>query len=753
LEIGCGVGLLLQNLAPLYQVYRGADISSVAIGELQRWLRTQDRFQHVDLVHEQALSLVGLEPAAFDLVILNSVVQCFPDVNYLLAVLEKAVDLVPSGGQVFVGDVRHFGLLQVFHASVQLAQAEPLLSMQQLKERIALAVALEKELVIDPEFFFALRALLPRVGSVEVFLKRGQSDNELTRYRYDTVLHIGGELATAEPEQVLEWKDDSSLGTISALLAKRQLASLCIRNIPNRRLSRDLAAARILKARIEQCNVAELRRLIKRDEIGNADPEAFWALGERQGYETKVSWMSGSQEGRFNVLFVDRARASNTALAVHHRSPSFSWRPLITYANDPSMRMRGRQLSSQLRETLQASLPDYMVPSAFVVLDCLPLTLNGKLDRKALPAPDLTPTTGRRAARSPREEILCSLFSEVLRVERVGIDDQFFKLGGDSIMAIQLVSRAREAGLVITPRAVFEHQSVATLAAVATPVQETAPDPPDNPIGGLPLTPIMHWLRERGGPIDRFNQPMLLQVPAGLRHDHLIAALQTLLDHHDALRLRLVAPAERGEWRLEVEPPGALMAASCSRRIDVCGLDDETRRACVSEHAKAAASRLDPKAGAMLQVVWFDAGAKEPGRLLLRIHYLAVDGVSWRILIPDLAAAWKAIAMGQVPTLAARRTSFRHWAQRLAARAMDPGLAEGLDFWTDMLSKPALSLVDSSLDPARETAATTRQLTLTLPSTATGPLLTTVPAAFHSGFGDCGLEPASWRGCRQCGVA
>jgi Condensation domain/Phosphopantetheine attachment site len=206
---------------------------------------------------------------------------------------------------------------------------------------------------------------------------------------------------------------------------------------------------------------------------------------------------------------------------------------------------------------LQASLPDYMVPSAFVVLDHLPLTPNGKLDRKALPAPDLTPTTVRRAPRSSQEQMLCALFAEVLGIECVGIDDNFFKLGGDSIVSIQLVSRARNAGLVFTPRAVFEHQTVRGLAAVATPVQETAPNPPDNPIGGLPPTPIMRWLRERGGPIERFNQAILLQVPAGLRHDHLIAALQTLLDHHDALRLRVVTPGGHGEWSLEVAPPGA----------------------------------------------------------------------------------------------------------------------------------------------------------------------------------------------------
>ena len=228
--------------------------------------------------------------------------------------------------------------------------------------------------------------------------------------------------------------------------------------------------------------------------------------------------------------------------------------------------------TAALRAHLAQSLPDYMVPSGFVVLERLPLTPNGKLDRLALPAPELTPAR-IRAPRTPQEDILCGLFAEVLGLERVGIDDNFFALGGDSIMSIQLVSRARKAGLVITARAVFGHQTVAALAGVATLVEEAASTLPDVAIGALPATPIMRWLLERGGPIDRFNQAMLLQVPAGLREDELIAALQTVLDHHDALRLCVAGAAGSGEWNLEVAPAGAVCAGDCLRRIDICGLD------------------------------------------------------------------------------------------------------------------------------------------------------------------------------------
>src|SRR5207237_72794 len=207
------------------------------------------------------------------------------------------------------------------------------------------------------------------------------------------------------------------------------------------------------------------------------------------------------------------------------------------------------------------------------------------------------------------------------------------------------------AGLVITPRAVFQHQTVAALAAMAGVVQETAAALPDLAVGALPATPIMRWLAERGGPLERFNQAMLLQVPAGLREEHLVAALQALLEHHDALRLRMVGAGTGAEWTFDVAPAEAMQAAACLHRVDVAGMDEAALRAALSAQALAAELRLAPAEGMMVQAVWFDAGEQRTGRLLLTIHHLAVDGVSWRILVPDLAAAWAAIARGEAPSL------------------------------------------------------------------------------------------------------
>ena len=217
--------------------------------------------------------------------------------------------------------------------------------------------------------------------------------------------------------------------------------------------------------------------------------------------------------------------------------------------------------TAALRAALSRQLPDYMVPSALVVLERLPLTPNGKLDRRALPAPELGSAHTHRAPRTPQETILCGLFAEVLGLDRVGIDDNFFELGGDSIVSIQLVSRARRAGLSITPRMVFQHQTVEALAAAARCRGGAAASALSEAerarlaVGLLPATPIMRWLKERGGPLDGFSQSMLLQVPAGLSQEHLTAALAAVLDHHDALRLRLTL-ARWADARREMEIGG-----------------------------------------------------------------------------------------------------------------------------------------------------------------------------------------------------
>ncbi|MGW1893056.1 amino acid adenylation domain-containing protein, partial [Streptomyces sp. NPDC002004] len=394
---------------------------------------------------------------------------------------------------------------------------------------------------------------------------------------------------------------------------------------------------------------------------------------------------------------------------------------------------------AELRTHLSGALPDYMVPAAVVTLDALPLTANGKLDHKALPAPQYTSARSGGAPRTPREETLCGLFADVLGIARPGIDDSFFELGGDSISSIRLVSRARAAGLDLTVKQVFQCRTVAALAAAAG---ELAPDGgsrgADDGTGTFPMTPVMHWLYAQQGPVEGFNQSVTVRVPAALGAQRLTRAVQTWIDHHDVLRLRMTR-TDDGGWQPETAARGALPAGTVVHRVDITGLSAQERDAALTEHGERARRRLDPAGGTVVQLVWYDAGEDTPGLLHVLIHHLAVDGVSWRILLPDLQAAWEAARDDRAPVLSDVRTSFRHWARELHAQAQKPETEAGLPLWTDALSDPCSAELLPGirpLDPGADTARTVRDLTLTLPPRRLEPLLTTVPASFHASVND-----------------
>ncbi|MGW0425117.1 amino acid adenylation domain-containing protein, partial [Streptomyces sp. NPDC003015] len=398
---------------------------------------------------------------------------------------------------------------------------------------------------------------------------------------------------------------------------------------------------------------------------------------------------------------------------------------------------------AELREHLLASLPDYMVPAAFVRLDAVPLTGNGKLDRKALPAPDYAAHSTRRAPRTSREEALCALFAETLGLETVGIDDGFFDLGGDSVLSIQLVSRARGQGLVLGVRDVFEHQTVAQLAEALEAAQpENGPEQPpeQGPSGPVPLTPIMGWLTELGGAVTPFNQSVVVAVPAGLDRGRLTDALRVVLDRHDSLRLR-VGP----DWAMSVAEPGTPDAAGLLVRHHAPGLDDADAHGVLTELAAAARDRLRPAEGVVVQAVWLDRGPEQYGLLVLVAHHLAVDAVSWRLLVPDLASAYE----GREPS--PRGTSWRQWAATLRDLSEDPGVEAETEYWA--ASRDAHDGPEPALDPVRDTHARAGQVVLDLDAETTEALLTWVPGVFHADVEELlltafGLAVADWRRAR-----
>ncbi|MEN3615864.1 amino acid adenylation domain-containing protein, partial [Plantactinospora sp. ZYX-F-223] len=403
-----------------------------------------------------------------------------------------------------------------------------------------------------------------------------------------------------------------------------------------------------------------------------------------------------------------------------------------------------------IRDRVAEVLPGYMVPAVLIAVPRIPLNANGKVDRAALPAPAVMPATEGRKPQTQIEEVLTATVATLLQRPTVSPSDNFFTIGGDSIVAIQLVSRARAAGIVFTPRDVFQHQTVADLARVARVDEnsaETGPAAADG-VGEVPETPVMGWLRELGGPNAGFNQSVLLAVPPGLGLPRLTVAVQALADHHDLLRARLLRDGP--SWRLAVPPVGAVLVDDWVRRVVVQAVDGSAFRNLVAEEGERARRRLDPDAGVMAQLVWFDSGPARPGRLLVVMHHLVVDGVSWRILVPDLATAWEAVADDRPVRLDPVGTSFRRWAQTLTEHARRSERVAELELWSAVTQRPDPLAVAYPLDPARHRAGGVRSVTVPVPADLSADLLTDVPAAYHARVDDVlltalGIAVARWR--------
>ncbi|MFD9904203.1 amino acid adenylation domain-containing protein [Streptomyces sp. NPDC059063] len=405
-------------------------------------------------------------------------------------------------------------------------------------------------------------------------------------------------------------------------------------------------------------------------------------------------------------------------------------------------------LLAELPEYVRGLLPEYMVPSALVPLAEIPLTPNGKVNRLALPVPDYAQVSTGRAPRGQREETLCALFAEVLGLETVGIDDDFFASGGDSIRSIQVVARAKTRGTVVTVREIFEHRTVARLAELvdARDGGQDARGPvlaelPGGGVGWAPLTPMAAHVLALGGGIGRFSMSGLLTLPETIDRAGLVATVQAVIDRHDVLRSRL----DRKRPGLAIEPVGSVDAAALLREVPGDDAD-------VAAELDAAAGRLDPDAGVMAQFVWLTS-ATGAGRLLIVLHHLVVDGVSWRILVPDLIAAWQRIRDGRAPEGAVAGTSLRRWAHALVDEAARPERAAELPAWQEILRGDEPVLGARELDRTRDVAATVDTVRVQVPAEVTRTLLDTVPSVFRAGVDDgllagLALALARWRATR-----
>jgi SAM-dependent methyltransferase/acyl carrier protein len=481
LDVGCGTGLILFGAAGRCERYWGTDVTTSALDRLRRRVAAAGDLDGVELFPCPADRLEDLPEQRFDAVLLNSVVQYFPDEQYLLRVIEGALGRLDEGGTLVLGDIRSLPLLETFHASVQFAQAAGDLPAEQLRERARTHAADDEELVIDPEFFRALPARFAAIIEVRVLPKRGHADTEMTRFRYDVLLRTGerGEPAAA-PER-LDWTGDRlTLTALRETLTGTRPATLTVHSVPNARLREDTALVGLLDGATG--SAADLRDALASSTVDAADavdPEDLYGLAEQTGYHVELDWSGHGPDGAFDA----RLWRADAARPAPEPAPPPTERPWSAYVNGAERR-RVRTLVPKLRAALGEKVPDYMVPQAFVFLDALPLTPNGKIDRKALPAPDSGQrdlTSAYVAPRTAVEAVVAGVWAEVLEVDRVGVLDDFFDLGGHSLLSTRIVARIRDAFQVDIPlHRVFSEPTVAglsrTLVEAAAPgvVEKTA---------------------------------------------------------------------------------------------------------------------------------------------------------------------------------------------------------------------------------------------------------------------------------------
>lgn len=444
LEIGCGTGLLLFRLAPKCKKYTGLDFSSSVLDKIKEITKSKN-IVNVELLCQEAHNFDNIEANFYDVIVINSVIQYFPGVDYLLNILEKASALLKPGGKIFIGDVRNLELLNIFSMSIELKNEKNILDIDTLLKSVDKRASEEDELLLDPRFFYLLKDKIQNISNIEIQLKRGKHLNELTKYRYDVILHFDYETDETSIEEWVDYSDQGlKVADIDSLLQNNDQPVIAIKNIPNSRVSNEVKLFNFLSDEKEKISLVEaLSNFQKISKDEGIDPELLYELSEKYHRKALITSSHVGGSSLFDAVFLKR----NINKSVKFDLPALKNNTIKAYANNPLIHKYERTLVPSLKEFLMGKLPDYMIPTVFMFLEELPLTSNGKIDRKALPSPEISRILLSEKYTPPRNELekeLTEIWQKILRVKTISIDDNFFDLGGHSLLVVQLFRQIEE---------------------------------------------------------------------------------------------------------------------------------------------------------------------------------------------------------------------------------------------------------------------------------------------------------------------
>ena len=669
LEIGCGTGLLMFPLLPHCDSYTGTDLSAVAIEQLIS-LQTRPELrartpglEGATLMRRPAHDLAGFEPDSFDSVVLASVVQYFPGIQYLVQVLESLMPLLSEGGSIFVGDVRALGLLESFHASVQLFKGENDDSTADLLTRSMQRVDTEQELAIDPEFFLSLARRLKRISHVEILPKRGKTQNEMTRFRYDVLIHLDQERPEIPDVAWHDWgHDEHSVDGLAALLRREQPALLAVHGIRNARVEEARRSLHLMHSCQTHPDKSSLVAALSLLETSAIEPEDLWSLEADLPYTVLLSMARSGEDGSLDALLVRTETG-------HGERPLFAMpipeqgRADVHCASNPLQEQLAQRMHPQLRQWLRDRLPNYMVPSDFILRSSMPVTPAGKIDRDALPAPVGGPTMNtadRRPPSTAAERRLAEIWTEVLGIESPDIGANFFDLGGHSLRATQVASRIRrDFGVEIPLRELFDLPTIDELAARLQEM-ETGETDEITPVEGAADYPLSHaqrrlWiLSQIEATSSAYNMPASLVLDGPLDRRALTHSLEEAVGRHESLQTRFTLVDDGPRQRIDAP------AETISQWVDLSSEADPEARA--RELAlRHAAEPFDLAQGPVLRLSVLKL-APERHVLLFNMHHIVGDEWSLKILVADIGTLYEAICRDLPPQLHSLRIQYKDYA-------------------------------------------------------------------------------------------
>ncbi|MCP4927635.1 MAG: amino acid adenylation domain-containing protein [Gammaproteobacteria bacterium] len=684
LEIGSGTGLVVGQIAPTCSSYTATDFSAASIDALKHLKASHDDLDSLQLKQCTADQISEFATAEFDTIILNSVAQYFPDIDYLLQFIRAAVDKVNDNGHIYLGDLRSMPLLSAYHASVQFFQADAEIKLPELAELIRQRTEQEEELLIDPAFFVALKNTLPVITGIRFQLKQSRYQNELTRFRYDVTLEVGGTIIDRDGAEHLDW----TAAGLDAKKIEQQMQNIpatgmLITAIPDARLQSEVRVlAETEHADRDSGTVAKLRTTIEQQPSG-IEPELIYELGKKYGIDVQLS---GTLPGQFCVFLRSGNQLGFDGELMQAARP-VPWRD---YGNDPLQGRLQRSLIPILRDRLRVAVPDYMMPSAFVILDAFPLTPNGKINRKALPAPERK--RGEQevyvAPRTNTEEQLVAIWSDVLGVKQIGVHDDFFALGGHSLLATQLISRIRDGLNTELPlMALFNHPTVAGLAleitgdaaAVASAVIQ-----PCDRTNQLPLSfaqQRLWFLDQLEGISATYNVPLALALHGTLNQEAMQAAIDALVERHESLRTSFTTSHGK---------PAQLIHASVAIPLDIVDMANATEDEVQQHLEELAQTPFNLSCDALVRVHLLQSDTSNH-RLLLVMHHIVSDGWSLGILARELAALYAQHCGGETAALKNLPVQYADYAVWQRCWLAGEELQRQLSYWGEQLDNaPAL---------------------------------------------------------------